>query len=167
VDADAAVKIGFDRLSFAPNRWRGYFCRLRRGISACGSVSIFSGIDKHTEEDRQRWNPLSVIARWLQGAACLLAPRDAELSAIRASWLRNPLCVIPNGIDSAAAEGSYHDKEASILGGGSRTGKLGEVSWRRRGLIAIIDHMDERTQRPLPPWQRTARANSISPFEGR
>jgi glycosyltransferase involved in cell wall biosynthesis len=34
-------------------------------------------------------------------------------------------------------------------------------------LIAIIDHMDGRTQRPLPPWQRTARANSISPFEGR
>jgi glycosyltransferase involved in cell wall biosynthesis len=34
-------------------------------------------------------------------------------------------------------------------------------------LIAIIDHTDGRTQRPLPPWQRTARANSISPFEGR
>jgi hypothetical protein len=34
-------------------------------------------------------------------------------------------------------------------------------------LIAIIDHMDGRIQHPLPPWQTTARANSISAFEGR
>lgn len=152
---------------------------LCKGISAYGSVSIFSGFDKHTEEDKQRWNPLSVTAlpvsgpksfgymagltdaleqahldllhvhglwmypsigghgwakahnkpylisphghldswalrnsQWkkrlarvlyedahLQGAACLHALCDAELDAIRAFGLRNPVCVIPNGID--------------------------------------------------------------------
>src|SRR5580658_4163801 len=152
---------------------------LCRSISAYGSVSIFSGLDKHSEEDKQRWNPLSVItlpvsgpksfgymagltdalershldllhvhglwmypsveghrwakahrkpyvisphgmldswalrnAQWkkrlasvlyedanLKGAACLHALCDAELKAIRAYGLSNPVCVIPNGID--------------------------------------------------------------------
>ena len=35
----------------------------------------------------------------LRGAACLHALCDAELEAIRAYGLRNPVCVIPNGID--------------------------------------------------------------------
>jgi glycosyltransferase involved in cell wall biosynthesis len=33
-------------------------------------------------------------------------------------------------------------------------------------LIAIIDHMDGRAPRPLPPWQTTARPTSIGPYEG-
>jgi poly(glycerol-phosphate) alpha-glucosyltransferase len=37
--------------------------------------------------------------RHLRGAACLHALCDAELRAIRAFGLRNPVCVIPNGVE--------------------------------------------------------------------
>ena len=49
------------------------------------------------------------IAGWLyenahlRGAACLHALCAAEAEAIRAYGLRNPICIIPNGIDSPAA----------------------------------------------------------------
>lgn len=49
----------------------------------------------------------------LRGAACLHALCDAELEAIRAYGLRNPVCVIPNGIDlpepPTAAVPAWHD----------------------------------------------------------
>jgi poly(glycerol-phosphate) alpha-glucosyltransferase len=39
----------------------------------------------------------------LRGAACLHALCEAEAEAIRAYGLRNPICIIPNGIDPPAA----------------------------------------------------------------
>ena len=33
-------------------------------------------------------------------------------------------------------------------------------------LTAIIDHMDGRAPRPLPPWQTAARADCIGPIDG-
>ena len=39
----------------------------------------------------------------LRGAACLHALCEAEADAIRAYGLRNPICIIPNGIDPPAA----------------------------------------------------------------
>lgn len=49
----------------------------------------------------------------LRGAACLHALCDAELEAIRAYGLQNPVCVIPNGIDlpepPTAAVPAWHD----------------------------------------------------------
>jgi hypothetical protein len=33
-------------------------------------------------------------------------------------------------------------------------------------LIAIVDHMDGRAPRRLPPWQTAARANCIGPIDG-
>lgn len=54
-----------------------------------------------------QWKKL--IAGWLyenahlRGAACLHALCAAEAEAIRAYGLHNPICVIPNGIDSPAA----------------------------------------------------------------
>ena len=35
----------------------------------------------------------------LRGAACLRALSEAEAQSIRSYGLRNPICVIPNGVD--------------------------------------------------------------------
>src|SRR5947208_8295710 len=37
--------------------------------------------------------------RHLRGAACLRALSEAEAQSIRAYGLRNPVCIIPNGVD--------------------------------------------------------------------
>jgi glycosyltransferase involved in cell wall biosynthesis len=50
-----------------------------------------------------RWKKRMAAALYenqhLRGAACLRALSDAEAASIRAYGLRNPICVIPNGID--------------------------------------------------------------------
>ena len=60
--------------------------------------------------------------QFLRGAACLRALSDAEARSIRAYGLRNPLCVIPNGIDlpdlsnSSAKTQSQNQKTLLYLG---------------------------------------------------
>ncbi len=48
---------------------------------------------------RKRIAALFYEDRHLRGAACLRALCDAEAKSIRAYGMRNPICVIPNGID--------------------------------------------------------------------
>lgn len=56
--------------------------------------------------------------RHLRGAACLHALNDRELTSIRAYGLRNPACVIPNGVDlpTNTAEGGEAEKRLVFLG---------------------------------------------------
>jgi glycosyltransferase involved in cell wall biosynthesis len=65
----------------------------------------------------------------LRGAACIRALCDSEAQSIRAYGLRNPICVIPNGIDlpegySNAETLRYRDAEMGGSGGGSNAETL-------------------------------------------
>ncbi len=54
--------------------------------------------------------------RHLRGAACLHALNDAEARAIRACGLKNPVCVIPNGVELPdETETSYPKKSKYLL----------------------------------------------------
>jgi poly(glycerol-phosphate) alpha-glucosyltransferase len=62
-----------------------------------------------------RWKKL--LAGWLyedrhlRGAACLHALNKSEAAAIRAYGLRNPICVIPNGVDLPAQQATVGGEE--------------------------------------------------------
>jgi poly(glycerol-phosphate) alpha-glucosyltransferase len=51
--------------------------------------------------------------RHLRGAACLRALSEAEAQSIRAYGLRNPVCVIPNGVELPDLSGSSMPKSQS------------------------------------------------------
>ena len=54
--------------------------------------------------------------RHLRGAACLRALCEAEAQSMRAYGMRNPVCIIPNGIDlPETIENSTPDSDNSIL----------------------------------------------------
>lgn len=59
--------------------------------------------------------------RHLRGAACIRALCEAELGSIRALGLRNPVCIVPNGIDlvdlnqRSDAAGPYTESSTKVL----------------------------------------------------
>jgi len=60
---------------------------------------------------KKRMAALFYENRHLRGASCLRALCEAEAQSIRAYGIRNPICVIPNGVD---LPGTLHDSEFSI-----------------------------------------------------
>jgi len=85
--------------------------------------------------------------RHLRGAACIHALNEAEVSAIREYGLRNPICVIPNGVELPAESqerpnrqsrtllylGRLHPKKGlpKLIEAWSLAGKeMGELGWR-------------------------------------
>jgi len=78
--------------------------------------------------DNRRWKKrlagFAFETRHLRGAACLHALCASELMAIREAGLRNPVCVIPNGVDPGPVE----------------PGNLAAPLWRRQvpGRAAIL-----------------------------
>jgi poly(glycerol-phosphate) alpha-glucosyltransferase len=53
---------------------------------------------------KKRVSSLLFAQAHLRGAACLHVLTDAEAAAVRGHGLRNPICVIPNGVDVPAHE---------------------------------------------------------------
>lgn len=56
----------------------------------------------------------------LRGAACIHALCEAEASSIRAYGLRNPICVIPNGVDLPARTENHDVPWAGKFGSGGK-----------------------------------------------
>jgi glycosyltransferase involved in cell wall biosynthesis len=74
----------------------------------------------------------------LRGAACLHALCDAELEAIRAYGLRNPVCVIPNGIDLPGGQAAAALEWQSLLPENARVLLyLGRIH-PKKGLVNLI-----------------------------
>jgi glycosyltransferase involved in cell wall biosynthesis len=81
--------------SIAARRWS-------RGRGASYLVSPHGMLDPWAlQHSRWKKRVVSTLYEWdhLCRAACLQASCDAEYRAIRALGLRNPVCVIPNGVD--------------------------------------------------------------------
>ena len=99
--------------------------------------------------------------RHLENAACLHAVNEAEAAAIRAFGLKNPICVIPNGIEVHAKNGVDRTPPgaADMVGGRKVLLYLGrlhpkkglsvllrgwkEASKRKRGWILVIAGWDQ------------------------
>lgn len=74
----------------------------------------------------------------LAGAACLHALCDAEFEAIRAYGLRNPVCVIPNGIDLAEIQpGTTPGWEDRLPRGARVLFYLGRIH-PKKGLVSLL-----------------------------
>jgi poly(glycerol-phosphate) alpha-glucosyltransferase len=73
----------------------------------------------------------------LENAACLRALCEAEAKAIRAFGLKNPICIVPNGIDVPEAKG-----QKSVVSGLESDGRmvllyLGRIH-PKKGLVNLI-----------------------------
>ena len=81
--------------SVAAPRWSG---RERRPyiVSPHGMLDLWA---LRNSAWKKRIAELLYERRCLEGAACLHALTTAEADAIRAFGLRNPICVVPNGVD--------------------------------------------------------------------
>ena len=114
--------VGPSRLSFAPLLCAGL-------LSSQGNLVLSHGLWRYTSKTTHTWhkqtglpyivNPHGMLDAWaiknsrwkkrvaaflyegahLRDAACIRALCESEAEAIRAYGLRNPICVIPNGID--------------------------------------------------------------------
>ena len=80
--------------SLASLRWSRR-CRRPRIVSPHGMLEPWAL--SHSAWKKRAASALYESAH-LRGAACLHALNEAELRAIRAAGLRNPVCVIPNGV---------------------------------------------------------------------
>ncbi len=88
----------------------------------------------------------------LEGAACLHALCDAEAAAIRACGLKNPICILPNGVDLPAAPSTHPTPAwADRLPAGRRVLLfLGRIH-PKKGLLNLLQAW---TRLPAPPdWQ--------------
>lgn len=87
----------------------------------------------------------------LRGAGCLRALCDGEASAFRQFGVRNPICVIPNGVDFP------DDREA-----GEAPPWVGEVDDRRRVLLYLGRlHPKKGLWNLLLAWNRLARKSEF------
>ena len=73
----------------------------------------------------------------LRGAACLHALNEAELRAIRAAGLRNPVCVIPNGVDLPSGRPSSSPAWANRIGARRALLFLGRLH-PKKGLVGLV-----------------------------
>jgi poly(glycerol-phosphate) alpha-glucosyltransferase len=95
----------------------------------------------------------------LEGAACIRALCDAEATAIREFGLRNPICVIPNGIDlPAEARGTDPGVENSPFHPFSQGAKillyLGRIH-PKKGLVNLLEAwraVVASRSAPSTPW---------------
>lgn len=88
----------------------------------------------------------------LEGAACLHALCDAEAASIRACGLKNPICILPNGVDlPAAPHPATPPAWAERLPAGRRVLLfLGRIH-PKKGLLNLLQAW---TRLPAPPdWQ--------------
>jgi poly(glycerol-phosphate) alpha-glucosyltransferase len=58
--------------------------------------------------------------RNLQDAACIRALCDAEAQSIRAYGLRNPICVIPNGVEGSPEDSRFEIRDSKLAFGEGR-----------------------------------------------
>ncbi len=88
--------------SLASLRWSNH-CQRPRVISAHGMLDPWAV--RHSAWKKRVAAALYERAH-LRGAACLHALNEAEMRAFRGAGLRNPVCVIPNGVDPPAGQPS-------------------------------------------------------------
>jgi len=98
--------------------------------------------------------------RHLRGAACLHALNEAEAKAIRDYGLRNPICIIPNGIElPRQPERNVERKNHTLL-------YLGRLH-PKKGLAGLIEAWSQPAISKRHPvssaWFRTLDQASISP----
>jgi glycosyltransferase involved in cell wall biosynthesis len=86
-------------LSIATNRW----AKSDHGVRLRPYVVSTQGMLDPWALRNSRWKKiiagLAFERRHLENAACIHATNQAEVSAIRAFGLKNPICVIPNGVE--------------------------------------------------------------------
>ncbi len=99
---------------------------------------------------------LAAYERWhLESAACLHALTDTERDSIRTLGLRNPVCVIPNGVDLPADFASVDEIQAARLRARHGNRKvllyLGRIH-RKKGLLSLIRAWS-KTHRQIDDWK--------------
>ena len=119
--------------SLAGLRWSRR-CRRPRIVSAHGMLEPWA-------VQRSAWKKRLASALYerahLRGAACLHALNEAELRAIRAAGLGNPVCVIPNGIDLPASRPSSAPAWADRVAGRKALLFLGRLH-PKKGLVNLV-----------------------------
>jgi poly(glycerol-phosphate) alpha-glucosyltransferase len=91
-------------------------------------------------------------AAHLNGAGCIHALCEAELHAIRAFGLRNPVCVIPNGVDLVEQSDTYGERPdwlKQIPAGSRILLYLGRLH-PKKGLDALLSAWSLARQRQSP-----------------
>jgi glycosyltransferase involved in cell wall biosynthesis len=107
-----------------PNVYPGRICRqnakCRLVISPRGTLSAWS-LSLGRTRKRVFWSLLQ--RRVLQGAACFHATAESEYREIRAQGFRQPVCILPNGIDipSSSAPPNGNRRQLLFLGRIHRT----------------------------------------------
>lgn len=87
----------------------------------------------------------------LRRATCLHALCDSERDAIRAYGLKNPVCVIPNGVDlPAAPSGIRPDWEDTLPSGAKVLLYLGRIH-PKKGLVELLHGWNQATQSKALP----------------
>jgi poly(glycerol-phosphate) alpha-glucosyltransferase len=74
----------------------------------------------------------------LRGAACLHALNEPEARAIRAYGLRNPICVLPNGVDLPRDKGQVPAAWAHAVGEGRKTLLFLGRLHPKKGLVNLV-----------------------------
>jgi poly(glycerol-phosphate) alpha-glucosyltransferase len=98
------------------------------------------------------------VAMWayegrnLRGAACIRALNESEAQSIRAFGLRNPIAVIPNGVDLPTIDADAARQSAKLLPGRQVLLYLGRLH-PKKGLVNLLHawaelaaHRDTRTR---------------------
>ena len=119
--------------SLASLRWSRR-CRRPRIVSPHGMLDPWAV--RHSAWKKRVAGALYEHAH-LRGAACLHALNQAELRAIRAAGLRNPVCVIPNGIDLPGDRPSSPPAWADRIGGRKVLLFLGRLH-PKKGLVSLV-----------------------------
>jgi glycosyltransferase involved in cell wall biosynthesis len=95
----------------------------------------------------------------LRGAACLRALSEAEAQSIRACGLRNPICVIPNGVDlPEQPDGSATKPDSGLFNGFAKDRKillyLGRLHPKKNvaNLIRAWNEMSNSQDCSSDPW---------------
>lgn len=123
--------------SLATLRWRA---RTGRPYVVSPHGMLEREVEMRQSRLKKAWALRLYQGRHLREAACLHALCEAELRDIRAMGLRNPVCVIPNGVEPPAP-----DPDESVpapWGGGAGEGRktllyLGRVA-RKKGLTELL-----------------------------